>query len=350
MAESCFVAVSGGVDSAVALHLLKQQGYNVSGITMVCFGNELLPNFVASDAEDAKRLCENMGVPHYLADLKAEFKEKVINDFILAYSRGETPNPCIACNKHLKFGSLVDFATKNGAEKYATGHYVRVVKQGDRQVIARAMDDNKDQTYMLWRLSAQQISNFIAPLGEYTKSQVREIAQGLGLAVANKGDSQDICFIPDGDYRGFLSRVSDLKESKGDFVHINGRILGKHNGQSCYTIGQRKGLGIAYSEPLYVIGRDMAENRVILGSNGDLFTTEFYVREANFSALYFPAQDINCQCKIRYRANAVDCRIIPLENHRLRIETATPVRAVTPGQSAVFYDGDILLGGGIIEN
>lgn len=348
MSKSCFVAVSGGVDSAVALHLLKKQGYAVSGITMVQFGNELLPDFKNNDAADAKALCEKMGVNHYLADLKKDFRNFVIEDFINAYKNGETPNPCVVCNKYLKFGSLANFAFEHGAEEFATGHYVCVKQQGDRRIIARAKDENKDQTYVLWSLSAEQVSKFIAPLGEYSKPQVREIAQDLGLAVAQKGDSQDICFIPDGDYRSFLNRISPHREEKGDFVHKSGKVLGKHNGQSGYTIGQRKGLGIAYTEPLYVIGRDIGKNQVILGNNEDLFTNVLNVRNASFSALDFPTADMECECKIRYHAPAVKCRIIPVGNGKLCVETATPVRAATPGQSAVFYSGDVLLGGGII--
>ncbi len=348
MSKKCFVAVSGGVDSAVALALLKEQGFVTEGITMTTFGNELVPNYSPAEADDAKKLCEKMSVPHHLVDLKQLFRQAVIGDFINAYEKGETPNPCVVCNKYLKFGALADYAFEQGADIYATGHYVRTSVCGDRRVILRATDLNKDQSYVLWSLTAEQISKFHAPLGEYSKEQVREIAESLGLEVAHKGDSQDICFIPDGDYRSFLNRIAPKTDEKGDFVHKDGKVLGKHLGQRGYTIGQRKGLGIAYTEPLYVIGRDMAKNQIILGSNDDLFTTRFTLREANFSALDFPKGDFKCQVRIRYRAPYVDCTVSPLGNDTLEIETATPVRAVTPGQSAVFYDGDTLLGGGVI--
>lgn len=348
MSKKCFVAVSGGVDSAVALTLLKREGFDTEGITMSVFGNELVPSFSGTEAEDAKHLCEKMGIPHHLIDLKTDFRKYVIGDFISAYENGETPNPCVVCNKYLKFGLLADYAFANGGDFYATGHYVRVKQCGDRRVITRATDLNKDQSYVLWSLSREQISKFIAPLGEYSKAEVREIAEQAGIPVAHKSDSQDICFIPDGDYRSFLDRIAPKKDKSGEFIHKNGTVLGKHLGQRAYTIGQRKGLGIAYTEPLYVIGRDMEKNHVILGSNDDLFVTRFSLRDVNFSACDFPLGDFECEVRIRYRAPFVKCRISPLENDKVIVETAEPVRAVTPGQSAVFYDGETLLGGGVI--
>lgn len=349
MEKKCFVAVSGGVDSAVALMLLKQKGFSPEGITMIPFGSELVPNASDSEAGDAKRLCDTFGVPHHLLDLSENFRKTVIADFIKAYANGETPNPCVVCNRKIKFGALADYAFERGASDYATGHYVRVKDCGGRRVITRASDPEKDQSYVLWNLTAEQVSRFVAPLGDYSKKEVRALAEEFGLHVAHKGDSQDICFIPDGDYRAFLDRIAPDMDSSGDFVLTDGTVLGRHNGQRCYTIGQRKGLGIAFKEPLYVIGRDMAENRIILGRNDDLFTDSFTVREANFSACDFPAGDLECQVRIRYRAPFVNARLSPLGGGRMLVETAEKVRAATPGQSAVFYDGETLLGGGIIE-
>ncbi len=348
MDKKCFVAVSGGVDSAVALNLLKKE-YSVEGITMKPFGNELVPN-AKDESTDAKKLCDSLGIKHTLLDLSDEFRKTVIADFIRAYQNGETPNPCVVCNRHIKFGVLADYAVSNGAEAYATGHYVRVKESGGRRIITRASDPDKDQSYVLWNLTSEQVSRFYAPLGEYTKKEVRELAESFGLHVAHKSDSQDICFIPDGDYRAFLDRVSPSDDASGDFVLGDGTVLGQHKGQRSYTIGQRKGLGIAYKEPLYVIGRDIAQNLIILGSNSDLFVDRFTVREANFSACDFPEGPFECEVRIRYRAPFVKCRITPLGDGKLLVETNEKVRAVTPGQSAVFYDGETLLGGGVICN
>ncbi len=348
--EKCFVAVSGGVDSAVALLLLKNSGYSVEGITMRAFTKELVPTANDNESNEAKKLCASLGVEHRLVDLSDEFKNTVVADFVSSYANGETPNPCIICNRDIKFGALAEYTFAHGGDIYATGHYVRVKQCGDRKVILRGRDEKKDQSYMLWCLSQSQIAHFAAPLGEYGKEEVREIARENGFSVADKGDSQDICFIPDGDYRAFLDRIAGNTDASGEFVHKNGEILGIHQGQRCYTIGQRKGLGIAYTEPLYVIGRDINKNRIILGSNGDLFTNSFTVRSASFSALDFPSGSIRCETRIRYHAPFVACTVTPIGDRRLLVETDTPVRAATAGQSAVFYDGETLLGGGIIEN
>ncbi len=346
--NKCFVAVSGGVDSAVALMLLKNKGYNVEGITMVPFGRDLVPNASATDAEDAEKLCRSMGIPHSTVDLSVPFRERVIADFISAYAIGETPNPCIVCNKYIKFGILADMTYEKGGDFYATGHYVRTEKQNGKTIILRATDSDKDQSYMLWSLKPEQLSRFIAPLGGFSKKEVRAMAEEMGIEVAHKSDSQDICFIPDGDYRAFLQRVSPMDEKAGEFVLSDGTYLGKHKGQSAYTMGQRKGLGIAYKEPLYVIGRDMDKNRIILGSNDELFTNRFILRDCNFSACDYPLSDMECEIRIRYRAPFVSAKLIPLSDGRIAVETSERVRAVTPGQSAVFYSGDVMLGGGII--
>lgn len=349
MKNKCFTAVSGGVDSATALLLMKNSGFEVSGITMLQFGRELVPNASFSEAEAARALCEKLGVPHITVDLGVQFRKTVVDDFIKAYQNGETPNPCVVCNRYIKFGVLADMAFARGATAYATGHYVRVKQCGDRRVILRAADTSKDQSYMLWMLTPDQIKNFYAPLGEYTKKEVRAIAAENGIEVADKPDSQDICFIPNGDYREFLERLSPGGDSEGDFVHLNGTVLGKHGGQRRYTVGQRKGLGIAYTEPLYVVGRDMKNNRILLGSDRDLFKTSFTLREASFSACDMPESDLHCLARVRYRAPFVNARVIPLGERRLLVETEAPVRAAASGQSCVFYDGETLLGGGIIE-
>ncbi len=347
--KKCFVAVSGGVDSATALLLLKNKGFEVEGITMLTFGSELVPNTTPKEADDARALCESLGVAHHTVDLKKRFRECVVDYFVSAYANGETPNPCVVCNRYLKFGALADYAFSQGAEEYATGHYVRVIQSGERRVITRAADPEKDQSYMLWSLTSEQVSRFNAPLGEYTKKEVREIAQSFGIAVAHKSDSQDICFIPDGDYRAFLNRIAGNTDKAGDFVLSDGTVLGRHLGQRCYTVGQRKGLGIAYTEPLYVIGHDMAKNKIILGKSDELFTDKIIGKSTNFSAIDYPSGDIECEVRIRYRAPFVRARLIPVSEDEMLIEFKSPVRAATPGQSAVFYDGETLLGGCVMK-
>ena len=347
------VAMSGGVDSAGAALLLRQAGYEVSGVTLRLHGYKDRPGLCGSadDIEQARQVAASIGIPHQVLDLSELFCRKVMDKFVSEYVNGRTPNPCICCNRTMKFGIMLDRALELGCRYVVSGHYARIRQDEStgRYLLYRAVDLSKDQSYVLWSLTQDQISHFVAPLGEFSKKEVREIAEKYGIPVAHKSDSQDICFIPNGDYREFLNRVGGNKDSSGDFVLADGTRLGKHLGQSHYTVGQRKGLGIAYKEPLYVIGRDMKKNSVILGSNNDLFTTKFTVRSASFSALDFPESDFECQVRIRYRASFVSARLVPIGDGRLLVETQTPVRAATPGQSAVFYDGETLLGGGIIE-
>lgn len=347
--EKCFVAVSGGVDSAVTLCLLQKAGYSVEGITMKNIGSELLPGYDDSELSSARALCEARSVPHRALSLEKEFFDAVIGDFIASYEQGDTPNPCVVCNKKMKFGLLAEYAFSQGADMFATGHYVRMAELNGRRVIKKALCPEKDQSYVLWSLTQEQLARFIAPLGEYSKSEVRELARELVLPMSEKKDSQDICFIKNGDYRSFLDRVTGRKDAEGDFVLSDGEKVGRHTGCRCYTVGQRKGLGIAWKEPLYVIGRNTERNEIVLGTEDMLMKSSFVLRDSSFSAIPEPESDFFCSIRTRYHSPETRARIIPLGEKRLLVETEMPVRAVTPGQSCVFYDGDLLLGGGIIE-
>ena len=348
MDKKCYVAVSGGVDSAVALTLIKQNGYSAEGVTMTVFDSELVPTYNERELDDAKALCERLGVPHHTIDLKKEFYNKVITDFISSYGRGETPNPCIVCNRFLKFGALADYCFKNGADVYATGHYVRVLTSGDRKIIARAKDEKKDQSYMLWSLTPDQISRFYAPLGEFSKDEVRAIALNLGLAVATKGDSQDICFIPDGDYASFIKNNCAQEIACGDYVDINGKVLGKHKGVIHYTIGQRKGLGIALGKPAFVISKNVADNKVVIGDEEYLFSTKVKIKDLNFIPFETLNGELKVTAKLRYRHTEAPAVLRMINDNTAELEFNEPQRAAAPGQAAVFYDGNVVIGGGVI--
>ncbi len=337
------VGLSGGVDSSAAAVLLKEKGYLVTGLTLkLCeFDKE-------QDLSDAKSVCDKLGIEHLILDLKAEFKEKVMNDFIAQYKEGLTPNPCLECNKYIKFGKMLDIALEKGYDKIATGHYARVEKQGDRFVLKRAKDLSKDQSYVLYSLTQHQLSHLELPLGELTKAQIRNIAEEKGLVNANRPDSQDICFVPDGDYASFIQKTDGFKSEKGDYVDINGNVLGEHQGVIHYTIGQRKGLGIALGKPQFVIDKSAESNRVVLGDEEHLFKKEVEVRDVNFIPFDSLQKEMRVTAKLRYRHEPQPAVIFPLENSNVKIVFDEPQRAPTSGQAAVFYDGDTIVGGGKI--
>lgn len=344
--KKVLVAMSGGVDSSVAAALLLNDNYTVIGGTLRLFES----HGISPEVHLAKSVCDMLKIPHYTFDKREIFKEKVINSFAQSYNNGLTPNPCIECNKYIKFGTLLDESLSLGADYIATGHYSRIIKDvaSGKYMLKRPADSKKDQTYVLWRLGQFELSHILMPLGEYTKQEVREIAEHYGFKSANLKESQDICFVPDGDYAKFLKENCGVEFKNGNYVDINGKVLGEHLGHQNYTIGQRKGLGIALGKPQFVISKDSLTNTVVLSDEEYLFKTRVFISEMNLMSDEIPQKAFNCTAKLRYSAKDMPCRVEPLGDGKAVIEFDTPQRAPSVGQSAVFYDGDILLGGGII--
>ena len=333
-------AMSGGVDSAVAALKLKSDGFDIVGATMLLSGN-------ASDAEDALNICKKIGIEHITLDFKKEFDELVKKEFCVSYINGETPNPCVTCNKKIKFGLFLDYALNNGFDGIATGHYVRKANLGGHTLVKCAADKKKDQSYMLWQLSEEQIIRSVFPLGEMTKPEIREIAASNGFINAYRKDSQDICFIPDGNYASFIEKSTrDINIVPGDYLDKNGNIIGRHKGCIHYTIGQRKGLGVAFGEPMYVLSKDAESNTVTLGRNEELFTKEITLRSSNISPAVSYGEKY-C-VKIRYAHVPAPAAVYDMGDGCLKIIFDTPQRAPAKGQSAVIYKDELLLGGGII--
>lgn len=343
--EKVLLGMSGGVDSSVAAILLQKEGYEVVGCTMkLCEPEEKNEKVI----EEAKKVCDKLGIKHYVFDYKKEFKTNVIENFIKEYEKARTPNPCVECNKYLKFGLLYEKAVELGCKYIATGHYAKVEfsEKYNQYVLRKSDEENKDQTYFLYTISKEKIKNIIFPLQSLKeKSDTRKIAEAAGLEIATKKDSQEICFIPNDDYKEFLS--SYIKSKQGNIVLKNGEILGKHNGIINYTIGQRKGLGISYKEPLYVVEINKEKNEVVVGIEKELYTSELYAENLNWLMFDKLEEEIECSAKVRYRAKPAKAKIIPLEN-KIKVEFEEPQRAITKGQSVVFYIDDILLGGGKI--
>jgi len=357
MKKKVMVGMSGGVDSSVAAALLLKEGYDVIGVTL-----KLQPdteNGSFSDVtccslaavEDARRVASKLGIPYYVLNFQDVFESCVIEYFVTEYEKGRTPNPCIACNRYIKFGVLIDKAASMGIDYVATGHYARIEynKQSNRYLLKKSVTGKKDQTYVLYNLKQYQLQRTLMPVGGYNKDTVRGIAKELGFEVANKPDSQEICFIPDNNYAGFISNKLNKPAARGKFVDINGNVLGEHKGLIHYTVGQRKGLGLSLGKPMYVIKLDTENNTVILGEETDVFSASLVAFDLNWIAIDSLDKPLRVNVKIRYSANEAEAVITPVEGGKVRVDFNKPQRAITPGQSVVFYDGDVVVGGGIIE-
>ncbi len=348
------IAMSGGVDSSVSALLMKEQGYECIGCTMKLYANEDIAvcstNTCCSldDVEDAKSVARRLGMPHYTFNFQDQFKEKVIGNFIYCYENGMTPNPCIQCNKHMKFTELYRRALELGCDKVVTGHYARIRKCDNGYQLLKGLDPNKDQSYVLYEMTQEELAHTAFPVGELTKEEVRKIAEGNDFINADKPDSQDICFVPDGDYVAAIKRFSGKEYAPGDFVDAEGNVLGKHKGIVGYTIGQRKGLGISAAYPLYVTKLDVKNNKVVLGKNEDLFSKDVHVKDINWINPDIMQDKFKCSAKVRYRMKDEPCTVERIGDSEAKITFDEPQRAITPGQSAVFYDGEVVLGGGII--
>ncbi len=350
--ERVIVGLSGGVDSAVAAYLLKQDGYDVEGVMLRTWVSDSGEESRCCEIDDARDVAECIGIPFHVKNCVDAFREKVIDPFVCSYINGLTPNPCIGCNRYIKWEKMLDMANVLSADLIATGHYASIVKlDNGRYTLRRADHAEKDQTYMLWMLTQQQLGRTVMPLGKYSKEEVRKIAQQAGISVAGKADSQEICFVPDDDHAGFIMRDhKGVLPGEGNFVDESGNILGTHKGIINYTVGQRKGLGVSFGHPMYVKRIDTASNEVVLSPDEDLYTQTVICSDMNFMSIpgIGENEEIRCTAKIRYRHEAQPA-IAQLKDGRLIITFDEKVRAAAPGQSAVLYDDDgSLIGGGVI--
>ncbi|WP_251859888.1 tRNA 2-thiouridine(34) synthase MnmA [Clostridium sp. Marseille-Q2269] len=355
MKKKVLVGMSGGVDSSVAAYLLKQQGYDVIGVTMQIWQDD--EEFVEKEGAccslsavaDARRVANKIGIPFYVMNFKDAFKKNVIDYFVDEYMEGRTPNPCIACNKFIKFSSFLDKAIEMGIDYVATGHYAIIEKQNDRYVIKKSEDDKKDQTYALYNFTQFQLERTLMPCGQYKKTKIREIAKDIGFRVHNKKDSEEICFIPDNDHGRYIKNRFPNRVKEGKFVDKNGNVLGTHKGIVYYTIGQRKGLGLALGKPMYVVDINPFRNEVVLGDLEDLLNTELIAKDVNYIPFDSLKEPMEIEAKIRYSQTPSKALLIPMEDGRVKVNFKEKQRAITKGQSVVFYKGDLLIGGGIIE-
>lgn len=346
--------MSGGVDSSVAAALLKEQGYDVMGMMLRLWsepGKEESNRCCTPDSmAQARRVAAKLGIPFYVIDAKDVFRETVVQYFLDGYARGETPNPCLLCNRQIRWTFLLEHALALGAEYMATGHYARVENAEDGgRTLLRALDRSKDQSYILHVLSQEQLRHALFPVGDYPKTEIRAIAEKHGLPTASRKDSQDLCFLAGEDYRNFLQRNAAEMLRPGEIVRPDGRSLGRHNGLANYTIGQRKGLGLASPIPLYVLGKDAVTNTLIVGAQEELGSRRLTAREVNWLSGKGPRQPFRAEVKVRYTAREAEARVTPLEGDRALVDFDAPQRDITAGQAAVFFQGEQVIGGGLIE-
>lgn len=358
MKKRVVIGMSGGVDSSVAAYLLKKEGYDVIGVTMQIWQDKDKADYEReggccslSAVEDARRVCNKLDIPFYVMNFKQIFEKMVIDYFVDEYLAGRTPNPCIACNKFIKFDALLERSLALEADYVATGHYARILYDEGfgRYIIKKSATPQKDQTYVLYNLTQEQLKHILMPLGDYTKEQVREIAGSLNLPTATKAESQEICFVEDDDYGRFVSERAGKEIKPGYFVDTRGRRLGAHKGIVHYTVGQRKGLGIALGKPMYVVEIIPDKNLVVLGDEAEIFSRELVASDVNLIAYEEIKEPLKVKAKIRYSAREADAIVTPLKDGKVRVVFEEHQRAITPGQAVVFYQGDVLVGGGTIE-
>jgi tRNA-specific 2-thiouridylase len=341
------VAMSGGVDSTAAALLLAEAGYDVWGVTLRLQSCPGAVETAEAEIDSARRAAEALGIPHRVLDLRERFRTAVMDRFVSEYLAGRTPNPCVDCNREIKFGALLDWVLEQGADFLSTGHYARVDRAEGRWRLLRGADRRKDQSYVLYQLTQRQLSHLLLPLGDHDKPAIRQMVEARGLANARKADSQDICFIPDGDYAAFLA-ASGAELVPGDFVDETGRVLGRHRGLPCYTPGQRKGLGVSAGEPVYVLRKEAAGNRIILGPDSALYSTELTAERVNWLSVPAPEGPLAVTAKTRYTQKEAAATAEVLPDGRLHVTFAEPQRAVTAGQAVVLYVGEAVAGGGTI--
>lgn len=353
MSKKAIIAMSGGVDSSVAAFLMKDKGFDCIGATMKLYDNDDIMESgektccSLDDIEDARSVANRLSMPYYVFNFKDEFKEKVIDKFIATYENGGTPNPCIDCNRHLKFKRLFQKMQELRFDYVVTGHYARVEEQNGWFYLKKGVDAAKDQSYVLYSLTQNQLAHIQFPLGAYSKTEIREIAENHNFLNARKKDSQDICFVPDGDYAKFIEGYLGKTYPKGNFIDINGNVLGEHQGIIRYTNGQRKGLGVAFGKPMYVADKNVKDNTVTLCTNEELFSAELIAADFNW-LIPNPAKEIKCSSRVRYNMKEQPATAYILDNANVKIVFDAPQRAITRGQAAVLYDGDTVLGGGTI--